>query len=192
MTEQTIDRDEYLKRMFRAMIERLMESERDVFLGYSKYGRKPDKEDGNARNGYYNRDLLTGLGNLVDLEVPRDRSGKFDTALLREYEQSTTPMDKLILKLYSKGMSTRDIQDTIAEIYGKKISPQAVTEITHEVEEERSAWEKRSLKKRYTAVFVDCLFVKMRRDTVSSDAIYIVAAIDTEGKWSYWFERSCE
>jgi len=182
MDDNNIDRDEYLKRMFKLMMERLMEGERDAFLGYNKYDRRPKNRQDNARNGYYSRDLLTGLGNLDDLEIPRDRTGKFDTELLRQYEQSTTPMDKLILKLYSKGMSTRDIQDTIQEIYGKKLSPQAVSEITQEIEEERVVWERRPLKKRYTAIFIDALFVKMRRDKVSSDAVYIAAAIDDTGK----------
>lgn len=176
------DRDEKIKRMFKLMLESMMEGERSAFLGYEKYDRRPEEIRDNSRNGYYKRDLLTGLGNLINLSVPRDRFDEFGTDLLDAYERSTKPMDKLILKLYSKGMSTRDIQDTINELYGKKLSPQAVTEITREVEEERSAWEIRPLKKRYAAVFIDALFVKMRRDRVAADAVYLAAAIDDEGK----------
>lgn len=164
------------------MLESMMEGERTAFLGYEKYDNTPrPNESGNNRNGYYERDLLTGLGNLVNLSVPRDRFAEFTPELLDKWEQSTKPMDKLILKLYAKGMSTRDITDTIQELYGKTLSPQAVTLITQEIEEERRAWEKRTLQKRYTAIFIDALFVNIRRDTVSKDAVYTVAGIDEEG-----------
>jgi len=79
-------------------------------------------------------------------------------------------------------MTTRDINDVVEKIYGKSYSPQQVTLITKEIEEERLAWEKRPLEKRYIAIFVDCLFVKMRRgDTVSPDAVYVVCGIDSKG-----------
>jgi transposase-like protein len=113
--------------------------------------------------------------------MPRDRLGEFASDFIDAYEHSTKPMDKLILQLYSKGMSTRDIKEVIKQLYGKELSPQAVTEITKEIEEERLAWEKRPLKKRYCVIFIDALFVKVRRDTVASDAVYIVAGIDDEG-----------
>jgi transposase-like protein len=143
--ENQIDRDEKIKLMFKLMMEALMEGERTAFLGYDAYSLK-DKHTGNSRNGYYKRDLLTGLGNLVGLSIPRDRLGEFASEFIDAYEHSTNPMDKLILQLYSKGMSTRDIKEVIKQLYGKELSPQAVTEITKEIEEERLAWEKRPLK----------------------------------------------
>lgn len=163
------------------MMESLMEGERDAFLGYKKYDTS-NKEGVNSRNGHYKRDLLTGLGNLAQLAVPRDRLGAFASEFIRTYEGSTKPMDKLILKLYSKGMSTRDITDTIQELYGKELSPQAVTLITQEVEEERDAWHRRTLHPRYTVIIIDALFVKVRRDTVSADAVYTVSGITDTGK----------
>lgn len=165
------------------MMEALMEGERTTFLGYGKYATDVKEAQGqqNARNGYYERDLLTGLGNLAGLSIPRDRLGEFATQFIDSYEHSTKPMDRLIMQLYAKGMSTRDIEDTIRTLYGKDISPQAVTEITREIAEERVAWEKRTLQKQYTVVMIDALMVKVRRDTVSSDAVYTVAAIDRNG-----------
>ena len=178
--DKNIDRDERIKRMFKLMMESLMEGERTAFLGYDKYDNLR-KETANSRNGYYERDLLTGLGNLAGLSVPRDRLGEFASDFIDAYEHSTRPMDKLIMQLYAKGMSTRDINDVIKQIYGKDLSPQAVTEITKEIEEERLVWETRTLKKRYSVIFIDALFVKIRRDKVSSDAVYLVAGIDEEG-----------
>jgi len=86
------------------------------------------------------------------------------------------------MSLYAKGMTTRDINSVVSEIYGKTYSPQQVTLITREIESERMAWEKRKLKDRYTAVYIDALFVSMRRgDTVSKDAVYVICGIDDEG-----------
>lgn len=177
---QKIDRDENIKRMFKLMLESMMEGERTDFLGYAKHCFEGYGTD-NSRNGFYERDLLTGMGNLENLKIPRDRLGDFSPELIDKWERSARPMDLLILKLYAKGMSTRDINDVIREIYGKDLSPQAVTNITQEIEVERTAWEKRPLKKKYIAVFIDALFAKIRRDTVAADAVYTAAAIDENG-----------
>ena len=177
----TKNKDEIIKRLFQIMLENLMEGERTAVLGYGKHDFSGYGSD-NSRNGYYKRDLLTGLGLLEDLNIPRDRLGEFTPELLDKWQRQTKPMDKLVMSLYAKGMTTRDINSVVHEIYGKKYSPQQVSLITKEVEEERCAWEKRGLKPRYIAVFLDALFVNLRRgDTVSKDAVYAVTAIDNEG-----------
>ena len=180
------NKDELLKQLLQEMLERLMEGERTALLGYNKHEYKGYGEkgigNGNSRNGYYERDLLTGMGLLENMQIPRDRLGEFTPELVERYQRSTKPMDRLVMSLYAKGMSTRDINAVVAEIYGKSYSPQQVTLITKEIEEERLAWEKHPLKKRYIAIFVDCLYVKMRRgETVAPDAIYVVCGIDAEG-----------
>lgn len=181
MNNKNIDKDELLKKMFKLMLESLMEGERTAILGYDKHD-PAGYGTGNSRNGYYERDLLTGLGLLEKLDIPRDRLGDFTPELLDKWQRATKPMDELVLSLYGKGMTTRDINDIVEKIYGKAYSPQQVSLITKEVEEERSAWERRPLKKRYVAIFIDALFVKLRRgDSVSSDAVYVVCGIDDEG-----------
>lgn len=182
-----LNKDELYKKLFANMMEQLMEGERDAFLGYEKYAVKALKEmiEGkgkNARNGYYERDLLTGLGLLEDLKVPRDRQGEFTPELIDKYQRGTSKMDQLVMSLYAKGMSNRDINAVVEEIYGKSYSAEQVSLITKEVEEERLGWEGRQLKRRYIAIFVDCLFVNIRRgDKVSKDAVYVAAGIDDEG-----------
>lgn len=179
--EKPNEKDELLKKMLKLMMESMMEGERTALLGYGKhdilgYGTK------NSRNGYYERDLLTGMGLLEKLDIPRDRLGEFTPELLDKWQRQTKPMDNLVLSLYAKGMTTRDITDIVQEIYGKNKSAQAVTLVTKEVEEERLAWEGRPLKKRYIAIFIDALFVKLRRgDKVSADAVYVVSGIDSDG-----------
>ena len=181
MNKKENNKDAVLKKMFKLMMESMMEGERTAFLGYDKHdaGGHGTK---NSRNGYYNRDLLTGMGLLEKLDIPRDRLGEFSPELIDKWQRQTKPMDNLVLSLYAKGMTTRDITDVVERIYGKGKSAQAITLITKEVEEERRAWEGRDLKKRYTAIFIDALFVKLRRgDKVSADAVYVVAGIDEEG-----------
>lgn len=176
-----VDKDEFIKRMFKLMMESLMEGERTALLGYDKHDFSGYGSP-NSRNGYYQRDLLTGLGNLEKLNIPRDRMGDFSSELLDKWESSTKPMDNLILSLYAKGMATRDINDVVEKIYGKSYSPASVSLITKEIEEERLAWEKRPLEKRYIAIFIDALFVKTRRgETVSSDAVYSACGINEQG-----------
>lgn len=175
------NKDEVLKKMFKLMMESMMEGERTAFLGYGKHDSSGYGSP-NSRNGHYERDLLTGMGLLENLNIPRDRLGEFSPQLVEKWQRQTKPMDDLVLSLYAKGLTTRDITDIIEQIYGKTQSPQAITLITKEIEEEREAWEKRPLKKRYIAIFIDALFVKLRRgDKVSADAVYIVSGIDEEG-----------
>jgi putative transposase len=174
------DKDELIKRMFKVMLESMMEGERTAFLGYGKhdysgYGSR------NSRNGHYERDLLSGLGNLEGLNIPRDRLGEFFPELLDKWERATKPMDNLVLELYGRGMSTRDINAVVEKIYGKSLSPQAVTLVTKEIEEEREAWEGRPLKNQYVAIFADALVTKIRRDTVANDAVYVICGIDKAG-----------
>jgi len=174
------DKNEIIKGMFKVMMESLMEGERTALLGYGKHDYRGYGTP-NSRNGYYQRDLLTGLGDLKDLNIPRDRLGEFTPELLDKYQKATKPMDSLIVSLYGKGLTTRDIEDVIKNIYGCDLSPQYVSNLTKETEEERIAWQKRKLKPRYTAIFIDALFVKIRRETVSSDAVYVIAGIDDQG-----------
>lgn len=174
--------EDTMKRMFKLMFESLMEGERTALLGYAKHDPS-GYNSGNSRNGYYDRDLATGLGLLENLQIPRDRLGEFSPELLDKWERATKPMDNLIMSLYAKGMTTRDINDVVSKLYGSSFSPQQVTLITKEIEDERAAWENRPLDSRYIALFVDALYVKLRRgDKVAADAIYSVCGITQNGK----------
>lgn len=97
--------EDTMKRMFKLMFESLMEGERTALLGYAKHDPS-GYNSGNSRNGYYDRDLATGLGLLENLQIPRDRLGEFSPELLDKWERATKPMDNLIMSLYAKGMTT--------------------------------------------------------------------------------------
>jgi len=182
ITRENLDSE--LSRLVKCMMEVMMEKERTGFLGYEK-GRpivSAGKQRDNHRNGHYERDFLSSLGLIEDLNVPRDRLGEFYPKLLEAMELRSGKVEDLIVALYSKGMSTRDISDIIETIYGGSVSPQTVTNLTKGIEEEREAWIKRPLKKRYTAIFIDAIWIKIRRDVVSTDAVYLVAGIDEKGR----------
>lgn len=176
------DRDEALKDLMKRMMELMMDKERDEFLGYDKGESLPKgftRE--NHRNGRYLRDYLTGLGVLQDLAVPRDRLSQFYPQLLSLMDRRTGKIDDLIVSLYAKGLSTRDITSIVGEIYDKKLSATTVSNLTKAIEDEREAWEKRPLSTRYIAIFIDALYIKVRRGTVETDAIYLMYGITEDG-----------
>lgn len=176
------DKDQVLKDMLQNMMELVMEKERSQYLGYDPGDRfPPGSRKPNHRNGYRERELTTGLGLLENLKIPRDRLGDFYPALIDSFERRTNKIDDLVLSLYRKGMSDRDIAEVLKEIYGKDLSASTISNISKEVEKERIAWEKRILKSRYTAIFVDCIHLKIRRTVVDTDAVYIAYGIDEDG-----------
>lgn len=157
-------------------------------LGYDKHD-PAGYGSGNSRNGYYGRDLLTGLGLLEGLDIPRDRLGEFTPELLDKWQRATKPMDELVLSLYAKGMTTRDINDVIEKIHGKSYSPQLVTLITKEVEEERLAWENRPLKKRYIAIFIDAQTYKTKKNELFEEKLKLEEKItQLQRSGSSWLE----
>ncbi|MFQ6052452.1 MAG: IS256 family transposase [Candidatus Hydrothermarchaeota archaeon] len=182
MTRDTFD--EELKKHLKNMMQLIMEKERTGFLGYEK--GKPIVSAGaqrkNHRNGHYEREFLSSLGLMEDLKVPRDRAGEFYPKLLEAIELRSGKVEDLIVAMYSKGLSTRDIGDIVEKIYGDSISAQTVSNLATAISEEREAWEDRPLKPRYIAIFIDCFWVKIRRDVVNTDAVYIIGGIDQKGQ----------
>ncbi len=176
------DKNELLKGLLQQMMEVLMEEERTEFLGYPK-GKlsPPGQRQTNVRNGYYQREYTSGLGLMANLSVPRDRLGAFFPQLLDILERRSDKVNDLILLMYAKGMTTRDIMDVINEVYSKKLSAATVSNMTKSIQVEREAWEKRPLSPRYLAIFIDALHIKLRRETVETDAVYLAYGITETG-----------
>ncbi len=160
-------------------ISKLLQAELEEFLGYPKHKRSNNP---NSRNGYYSKTLNSPLGNLT-VNVPRDRFSKFDPKLIPKGSKSLVEdlQNKLML-LYSKGLSTRDIQDILKDIYGIKLSPSTVSRLTDRIVPEIKAWLSRPLEPVYAFLFIDCTFVKARLEgRVKNTAVYTVVGINTEG-----------
>lgn len=135
----------------------------------------------NSRNGYYKRTLHTKYGHITDLEVPRDRSGAFQTHVFEPYQRRDGWLEEAVIQMYKSGMGTRDVARFIESMFGSHYSPTTVSNITATVLEDIHNWQKRSLQKRYSVIYLDGLYVKLKRSTVSGEVIYFAMGIDEEG-----------
>ena len=151
-----------LKELTKAVIERCLETELDTHLGYPKHGRKGNTA-GNTRNGSSQKTLKGEQGH-VDIEVPRDRQGTFEPQLVKKGQTRLAGFDDKILSLYARGMTTRDIQAQLQELYGVEVSPMLISNVTEAVMDEVRQWQSRPLEPVYPIVYVDCLVVKVREN----------------------------
>lgn len=166
-------------RLFAKTIEEMLEVELSEELGYEKYEAK-GRNSGNSRNGKRPKQLRTPNGD-VTIQVPRDRNGDFQSRLLTE-QQLTNQLEEKIISLYAKGLSTRDIQETMEDLYGIEISPTTVSKITDKVWTLVEEWQNRPLDKIYPIIYLDGIHLKIRREgKVENTAVYVVMGIDLNG-----------
>ena len=172
----------------KALAERILDAEMDVHLGSAE-----EQAAGNHRNGRSGKRVLTDSG-VIPLSIPRDRHGRFDPKLIEKYKRRFPEFDDKIIAMYARGMSTRDIQAHILEIYGLSISPDLVSAITDAVHDEVSAWQSRPLETTYAIVFFDALRVKIRDEgTVRNKAVYLAIGVRCSGHkeiLGLWIEQS--
>jgi transposase-like protein len=168
-----------IKQLTKAVLERALATEMDDHLGYDRYSRS---DLNNARNGHYGKNLITDNG-VIELNIPRDRNGDFEPAIVPKKQNRAAGLDKKILSLYAKGMSLSDIKQQIHELYEAEISESLISKITDGVMDEVRAWQNRPLESVYPIVYFDCLVVKVRHDKrIINKAIYVALGIDLSGK----------
>jgi putative transposase len=169
-----------IKDIFGPMFESMLQGEMDSHLGYSNNDHGAKKTT-NRRNGYTNKTLKTSYGN-IDIKAPRDREGSFDPVSIPKRTTDVSGIEDKVLAMYARGMSNRDISSTIEDIYGFEISHETISNITDRVIETAHEWQNRPLKKFYTFLFVDCLYVTMRKDMETKDcAVYVILGYDLDG-----------
>lgn len=162
------------------MFEAMLQGEMENHLGYAS-NSKEVKETENRRNGYIHKNVKTSMGEM-GIEVPRDRDGSFEPLLVPKRTKDISDIDKKVISMYAKGMSQRDISETIEDIYGFKISHEMVSQITDKVMDELMEWQNRALKKCYPFVFVDCMYTTVRQDYESKEmAAYTILGYDMDG-----------
>lgn len=169
-----------LKDIFGPMFEAMLQGEMDSHLGYESndHGYKNTE---NRRNGYTHKTLKTTMGD-VEINSPRDRDGSFEPQLIPKRTKNVSGIEDKVLSMYAKGMSQRDIAETIEDIYGFEISHETISNITDQVIETANEWQNRPLKKFYTFIFVDCLYVNIRKEMeTKSCAVYVVLGYDVNG-----------
>ena len=170
-----------LKDIFGPMFEAMLQGEMNSHLGYEN-NSKEKKETDNRRNGYIAKDIKTSMGEM-NIKVPRDRDGSFEPVIIPKRTKDISDIDRKVISMYAKGMSQRDISDTIEDIYGFKVSHEMISQITDCVLEELTEWQVRPLKKCYPFVFVDCMYVTVRHEyEVKETAVYTILGYDVNGR----------
>jgi len=173
-------REGIFARLFSKTLEEMLKAELTEHLGYEPYEAK-GRNSGNSRNGGYSKKVRTSDGETL-IEVPRDRNGTFEPHIVKRYASNTNELEDKIIGMYAKGMSVRDIQDNLAELYGIDISPTTISAITDKVWELVEAWQSRPLAAIYPIMYLDAIHIKLRRESkVENTAVYIVLGVDLEG-----------
>ncbi|MGQ9895844.1 MAG: IS256 family transposase, partial [Roseiflexus sp.] len=168
-------------RLFASTIEQMPEAELTAHLGYERYVAN-SRNSGNSRNGKRTRNLRTSAGDTT-ITVPRDRNGSFQLPLPEPYQTSTNELEDKIIALYGKGMSVRDIQATLKDLYGVDVSPATLSAVTDKVWGLVEAWQNRTPAAVYPIIYLDAIHIKLRRDgKVQNTAVYVVLGIDLEDK----------
>ena len=187
-----------LRKLIQQTLKEALEAELEEFLGYSKYERT---NSNNSRNGYISKTVKTAAGE-VEIETPRDRKGDFEPKIVKKRQTVLEDLENKIIALYSKGMTVRDIQELLSDMYGMDISPSLISKITDRLTPRIEEWQSRPLERIYVIIYIDCIFYKVRQDgKVVDKAVYVVIGVNREGRkellgfWinetesaSFWFK----
>jgi len=178
--EDIIGKNGILKQLTKAVLERAMQAEMTEHVGYDKHD-PAGNNSGNSRNGASKKKLKGDFGE-IDLETPRDRNGSFEPQIITKHQTRFTGFDDKIISMYSRGMTTREIESHLKEMYGVEVSPTLISSVTEAVMEEVKAWQNRPLEETYAILYLDALRVKIRDGGhVQNKAIYVAIAVNMEG-----------
>ena len=181
-----------LKQLTKAILERALEAEMTEELGYGKHVRQKNN-GGNSRNGRSRKTLKTDHGDL-ELAIPRDRQSEFEPQIVKKGQRRFTGFDDKIVSMYARGMTTRDIQGHLEEIYGVEVSPTLISSVTDEILSEVKEWQNRPLEEVYPIVFFDAIRMSIRDEgRVIKKAVYLAIGVDVNGikdVLGIWIERN--
>jgi len=170
-----------LKRLFAGTIEQMLECEMEEHLGYEKHNNSGD-HSGNSRNGYGKKTITSDYGE-SDIEIPRDRNGEFEPKVLEKRQTRTDEIEQKIMAMYAKGMSQRDIEDNLREIYGADIPQTLISKITDKILPEVNEWQNRPLESIYPIIYFDGIVFKSRKDNqIINKCVHSVLGIDMDGQ----------
>lgn len=179
--EDLLGKDGILKDLTRRLVERAMESEMTTHLGHEKNG-KVVNDRRNYRNGH-SKKRLTGDFGQVEIKVPRDRVGEYEPSIVPKGQTRFDGFDEKIISMYARGMTTREIQGHLKEIYQVEVSPTLISNVTNAVMDEVRAWQSRPLEEIYPIVYFDALFGKIKEDgRIKKKAVYVALGITMEGQ----------
>ncbi|WP_445023423.1 IS256 family transposase [Streptomyces sp. SAS_276] len=168
-----------LQQLTKTVLESALEGEITDHLGYGKHD-PAGKDGGNSRNGTRSKTVLTDIGP-VEIDVPRDREGSFEPAIVKKRQRRLTGVDEMVLSLSAKGLTHGEISSHLAEVYGASVSKTTISTITDKVMDGMAEWQNRPLDRVYPVVFIDAINVKIRDGQVANRPIYVALAVTAEG-----------
>jgi len=190
--EDITGKDGLLKQLTKAIVEKALESELTHQLGCEKHSRS-EKSSGNSRNGKSSKTLTTDHGAL-EIAVPRDRTSDFEPRIVRKGQRRFTGFDDKIVSMYARGMTTRDIQEHLEEIYGVEVSPELISTVTDAIISEVKEWQNRPIDVVYPIVFFDAIVMKIRDEgRILNKAVYLAIGIGMDGMkdvLGIWIEKN--
>jgi len=164
------------------LLERVLNAELTEHLGYEKNAQKPLSSDENARNGYTRKKIQT-KDDKIELDIPRDRTGEFEPQLIKKHQRRFDGFDDKIISMYAYGMTTRDIQGHLKEMYGIDVSPSLISEVTDAIIEDVRAWQTRPLEELYPIMYLDCIVVKCHEDgVIRNKSVFLALGVNMEGR----------
>lgn len=180
--EEVTGQDGLMKRLSSRILEKMLQAEMDEHPGYAKNSNTGDNS-GNSRNGYSAKTVITGDDRKLAIEVPRDREGTFTPIAVPKHETRLPLFNDQIISMYAFGMTCRDIQAHLKQVYGVEVSPELITRVTDTVMEDVKEWQSRPLEKTYPTLYLDALRVNSRQSGKTQDkALYVALAVNFEGK----------
>lgn len=191
--QNSLDVESYLDGLLQPLMQKLLDAELDNHLEYSKYEHRKNEKK-NFRNGYCKtKKVKTKYGNIL-VKTPRDRNSKFEPKIIEKGQTKLTGFEEKCIALYAKGVSFRDIEQTLKDIYGIKINKDEISRLISTVSEEVETWKKRKLKPIYVFTYADCLYVPIKDDiTTSKKAVYVIIGVDVDGYkeiLGMWIDKS--
>jgi len=178
--EDLIGENGLLKQLTKLLVEKALDAEMTEHLGHDKHEPVANPV-GNTRNGRSSKTLKGEFGELP-IEIPRDRHGTFEPQIVPKHQTRWTGFDERILSLYARGMTVREIQAHLAEMYGAEVSPSLISSVTDAVVDEVKIWQSRPLDAVYPIVYLDCIHVKVRDGTVRVKAVYLAIGVTMAGE----------
>ena len=179
--EEILGNEGVLRDLTKRLVERALQGEMTAHLGYEKHASE-GRDGGNSRNGSSSKRVKADFGE-VEIAVPRDRAGDFDPQLVRKGQRRLAGFDEKVLALYARGMTVREIQGHLHELYGVEVSPTLISDVTDAVLEDVKAWQSRPLEPVYPILYLDAIFIKQRSNGhVRSQAVYVALGITLEGQ----------
>lgn len=179
--QDLMGKDGAIKKLLKNSLEQMLESEMTEHLGYEKHSLEGNNS-GNSRNGLSNKSLKTDQGE-IDISIPRDRKGKFDPIVVGKYQKTIGDLESKVISMYAKGMTTRDIESHIEDIYGLELSATSISNITNTIIPMVKEWQSRPLDAVYPIVFLDAVHFKVKDDShIVTKAAYTCLGIDLQGQ----------